>query len=69
MALTWKKKYTTGINTNICSDYINKHILNPLKPTQQKKKVMLTRGIEAHNRYAGRISQKNPKRGKKEEEK
>ena len=30
---------------------------------------MLTRGIEAHGRYAGRISQKKPKRGKKEEEK
>ena len=60
MALTWKKKYATGINTNICSGYINKHIQNPLKLTRSKKKVMLTRGIEAQVRYAGRISQKKP---------
>jgi len=30
MTLTWKKKYTTVINTNICSDYKDKHIQNPL---------------------------------------
>ena len=29
MALTWKKKYTTGISSNICSGYIDKHIKNP----------------------------------------
>ena len=65
MALTWKKKCTNGINTNICSDYINKHIQNPLKPTRRKKKVMLIRGIEAHGQYAGKISQKKPKCKKK----
>ena len=36
--LTWKKKYTTRINTNICSGYIDKHIQNPLKPARRKKK-------------------------------
>ena len=30
MTLTWKKKYTTVINTNIFSDYEDKHIQNPL---------------------------------------
>ena len=25
-----EKKYITGINTNICSGYIDKHIQNPL---------------------------------------
>ena len=59
MALTWKKKYTTGINTNICSGYIDKHIQNPLKPARLKKKVMLSRSIEAHGRYAGKISLDN----------
>ena len=36
MALTWKKKYTTGINTNICGGYIDKHIQNPIA----RKKIM-----------------------------
>ena len=40
MTLTWKKKYTTGINTNICSGDIDKHIQNPLKYALRKKKVM-----------------------------
>ena len=30
MALTWKKKYKTGINNNNCSGYTDKHIQNPL---------------------------------------
>ena len=60
MTLTWKKKYKTVINTNICSDYEGKHIQNPLKPARRKKKVILSRGIEAHGRYAGKISQKIP---------
>ena len=55
-----EKKYTTVINTNICSDYEDKHIQNPLKPARRKKKVILSRGIEAHGRYAGKISQKRP---------
>ena len=55
-----EKKYITVINTNICSDYEDKHIQNPLKPAHRKKKVIPKRGIEAHGRYAGKISQKRP---------
>ena len=44
-----KKKYTNGINTNFCSGYIDKHIQNPWKIAPGKK-VMLSRGIEAHGR-------------------
>ena len=55
-----EKKYTAMINTNIFSGYKDKHIQNPPKPARRKKKVMLSRSIEAHGRYVGRISQKRP---------
>ena len=65
MTLTWKKKYTTVINTNICSDYEDKHIQNPLKPTRREKKVILSRGIEAHAGMRVKLAKKDPNVQKK----
>ena len=57
------------INTNFLSGYKDKHSLNPLKYARRKKKVMISRGIDAHGWYADRISQTDPNVEKEEEEK
>ena len=61
-----EKKYTTGINTNICSGYIDKNIQNPVKTTGQKKSCYhavskRTAGIRAElAKKKTLISQKDP---------
>ena len=64
-----KKKYTTGINTNICSGYIDKHIQNPLQPARRKKKSCYH---AVSKRTAGmrvELAKKDPNVEKEEEDK